>query len=140
MGNAVHQIRAHVLDMLAATTRLLASLSAPAPNAPADESYMRARARKALALHEEDLRDHLAVLGAGGLSKAAAQTFERQKTAACTIGDLFSRMSLLQAAALMLETNARALGFSSTAALASRHREEIETLLVQVRQLLPQAA
>ncbi|HET7814989.1 MAG TPA: hypothetical protein VFL13_11510, partial [Candidatus Baltobacteraceae bacterium] len=138
--NAVHQIRAHVLDMLAATTRLLAALTAPTERTPAGEAYVRARVRSTLEMHAEDLREHLRVLGSGALSQAATQTFERRIPPAATIGDLFSRLSLVNAAALMLETNARAIGFSSTAALAARHREEIETLLAQLRELLPKAA
>lgn len=140
MGNAVHQIRAHVLDMLAATTRLLAALGASAERTDTSEVYLRSRMRKTLETHAADLREHLTVLGAGGLSQAAMQTFARREAPVASVSELYSRTGLLHAAQLMLETDARALGFSSTAALAARHREELETLLAQLRELLPKAA
>jgi hypothetical protein len=43
------------------------------------------------------------------------------------------------ARSLQLETTARARGYSSTAAMATRHREEIATILSGIRELLPPA-
>lgn len=136
VGNAVHRIRAHALDMLAATTRLLAALGMSPERIDAGEAYLRARMHKTLETHADDLRNHLTVLGAHATPQTAAHAGQPVSAAS----DLFSRIGLLHAAQLMLETDARALGFSSTAALAARHREELETLLAQLRELLPEAA
>lgn len=128
--------------MLASVERLCAFVEAHAGDgqpAPAGFQFVLGRARALLSTHAADLREHISRLG-GTCAPAPGARLSRVPPSAKTIADLFSQISLVHAAALMLETNARALGFSSTAALAARHREETSVLLAALRELLPQAA
>jgi hypothetical protein len=106
--------------------------------------------RRLFGAHAEELATHLTRLGAapgeggdsGSLALDLVDTAVRKiapEGAANALRDYYTALSLLHAAALMLETNARALGFSSTAALSTRHREEISTVMARIREALPEA-
>jgi hypothetical protein len=146
VGNAIHQIRAHVLDMLGSTRRLLGPLSAqlrwPQVQASPEAGWLVSRICSVLTIHAGELAEHLQRLGGSSPEEPLASDAAGPAglPLAKAMADDYSRLSLAQAAALMLETNARALGYSSTAALAARHREEIGTLLAQIREFVPLAA
>ena len=146
MGNAILEIRAHVLAMLSATRRLLgplsSQLSAPAIQSDAQAHWLVERVYRLTIAHAQELEEHLQRLGGGALPVPGENGAPHKEVASVqkVLADDFAQLSLANAAALMLETNARALGFSSTAALAAQHRDELATLLEQIRELLPLAA
>jgi hypothetical protein len=69
---------------------------------------------------------------------AAARSLNADSLAR-SLRNYYTALSLVHAASFMLETNARAHGYSSTAAMARRHREELSTILAGIRDLLPAA-
>jgi hypothetical protein len=75
---------------------------------------------------------------ASELVNTAAPALNAQPLAR-SLRNYYTALSLVHAAALMLETDARAHNYSSTAAMATRHREEIATMLLSLRDLLPAA-
>jgi hypothetical protein len=148
MGNAIHEVRRYVLDMLRNTRRALpvvaSQLRAPQVQTSAEASYVVERLLRLLNAHADDLAEHLQRLGGGALVGEIPEPVAGGTVAAESIQkvlrDDYAMLGLAQAAALMLETNARTLGFSSTAALGARHREEISSMLAQIREFLPLAA
>lgn len=154
MGDAIAAIRRYVGDMLSVTGALLAPLQAQLAveeirNAP-DAQWLLDRLHRMLASHADELREHLRRLGGsengGGGSNLATQLLGSAASElaagtdlAKTLRDDYTALALAHAGALMLETNARALGFASTAALAARHRDELTAMLRWIRELLPAA-
>ncbi|MFN2450018.1 MAG: hypothetical protein ABR508_09590 [Candidatus Baltobacteraceae bacterium] len=146
VGNGIHQIRAYVFDMLATTRAFLgpagAQLRSPHVRQSQRGCWLVERMVSMLSAHADELAEHLQRLGGGAL----LGEIDDGAQPACEIAlakamrDNYSNFSLAQAATLMLETNARALGYSSTAALAARHREEIVSMLALVREFVPLAA
>ncbi len=146
MGNAVQHIRANVLDVLRSTHRLIGQLSSQQGVARAiggaELNWLFDRAYATACTHAQDLAEHLQRLGGGAApsepsqERSVSEVFSERKI----LDDLYAWFSLAQAAALMLETNARALNFSSTAALASRHREEIAATLAHIKEYTSAAA
>jgi hypothetical protein len=154
MGNAIAQIRAQVSGMLTATRHVLEAVQAQLRSGyagnGADVLWLLETLRRTFGSHAEELAGHLKRLGAspadagdtGSLAVDLVDTAVRKiapEGGANALRDYYTALSLLHAGALMLETNARALGFSSTAALATRHREEISTLMARIREALPGA-
>jgi DNA-binding ferritin-like protein len=155
MGNDILEIRAHVSDLIAAGRAMLAPVTAQL-RSPELEKFPEARwllerLAHTLNAHIDELSEHLRRLGgatapqrystetlATDLMQAAARSLNSQSLAR-SLRNYYTALSLAHAGALMLETNARAHGYSSTAAMATRHREEIATILAGIRELLPQA-
>lgn len=155
MGNDILEIRAHVSDMISADRTMLACVTAQLRSADgknfAEARWLLERAATTLNAHIDELSEHLRRLGgaacaphysaetlAGDLMHAAAGSLNASSLAR-SLRNYYTALSLAHAGTLMLETNARAHGYSSTAAMATRHREEIATLLAGIRQLLPAA-
>lgn len=155
MGNDIVEIRAHVADMIAADRAMLGPVQAQlrALNARQypEARWLLERLAQMLAAHVEELDGHLRRLGgaatlrseaagtlASDLMNRAAHSLNAESLAR-SLRNYYTALSLAHAAELMLETNARAHGYSSTAALATRHREEIATVLAGIRELLPAA-
>lgn len=155
MGNDIVEIRAHVADMIAADRALLgpveAQLRAVEVERFPEARWLLERLVQMLGAHVEELAEHLRRLGgAASLPSDAADTLASDlmnraarslnaESLARSLRNYYTALSLAHAAELMLETNARAHGYSSTAALATRHREEIATVLAGIRELLPVA-
>lgn len=155
MGNGIHQVRAYVSDMLNATRSMLKALTrqlrAREFDAEPEIRWVLESLARMLAMHSGELSEHLLRLGAactaqesasGSLATDLLDAAVRHippEPAAKALRDYYTALSLAQAGALMLETNARALGFSSTAALATRHREEMTAMLARIRDQLPAA-
>lgn len=155
MGNDVLEIRAHVSDMIAAGRAMLAPITAQL-RSPEVEKFPEARwllerLARTLNAHIDELTEHLARLGgatapqkysaetlASDLMRTAARSLNAQSLAR-SLRNYYTALSLAHAGALMLETNARAHGYSSTAAMSTRHREELATILAGIRDLLPAA-
>lgn len=138
MGNAIHQVRASVVEMIAATKRVLGPVASHSRSSGVTP-YPQARwvlesLERMLETHVCELVEHLQRLG--GTVPAANGSVEPSKAQplANALRDDYAALSLAHAGALMLETNARALGYSSTAALARRHREEMATMLARLRE------
>lgn len=154
MGNAIAQMRAEVSGMLTATRHVLAAVQAQlrsgyAGNGP-EIPWLLEAMRRLFSAHADELAEHLKRLGASPADRAdsgslavdlvdAAVRKIAPEGAAKALRDYYTALSLLDAGALIVETDARAQGFSSTAALATRHREEISTLMVRIREALPEA-
>lgn len=154
MGSDILEIRAHVSDLIAAGRAMLgpvtAQLRSPELGNYPEARWLLERLARALTAHVEELSEHLRRLGGSGtqrysgetlasdLMRAAAPSLNSQSLAR-SLRNHYTALSLQHAGALMLETNARAHGYSSTAAMATRHREEIATILSGVRDLLPSA-
>lgn len=154
MGNAIEEIRAYVAGMLNATRGMLgpvqAQLKSPELERMPEARWLLERMLRMLTAHAEELAGHLQRLGASASAGKQAETLatDLMNTAmhrmepepvAKALRDYYTALSLAHAGGLMLETNARALGFSSTAALATRHREELLSMLDRIRELLPSA-
>lgn len=155
MGNAIRAVRIYVADMLAATRSMIAPIAAQSAFRDAqspDVQRLFARILETLNAHAEELSEHLRRLGgdaalpekadgnlATGLLGTASHALAGKRSFAKALRDDYATISLAHAGALMLETNARALGFSSTAALATRHREELANILRGIHELLPTA-
>ena len=139
MGSAVQQVRAYVAAMLRTTRLMLGPIAAylreAAGKPNADERWILERLLATLHAHDEELAEHLMRLG--GQSEPQPQTAEPSVQPARDLRQTHGALLLVHNEALMLETNARALEFSSTAALARRHREELSTILARMRELLP---
>lgn len=155
MGNEIREIRAHVSEMIAAGRAIVAPVTAQLRSTPPDRfpqaRRLLERVAQTLSAHADELSEHLRRLGGGTvrqnhvpetlaseLVSAAARSLDTQSPAR-SLGNYYTALSLAHAGALMLETGARARGYSSTAAMATRHREEIATLLAGIRELLPAA-
>lgn len=155
MGNDIFEIRANVCDLIAAAQAMLAPLAAQLRAGTLDEyaqaRWLLERLARMLDAHVEELSEHLHRLGgstapnrgteqtlAADLMNAAAPALNAGSVAHL-LRNYYTALSLIHAGALMLETNARAHWYSSTAAMATRHREEIATLLGSIRELLPAA-
>lgn len=155
MGNEILEVRAHVHGMIEANRAMLAPVTAQMRSADVerfpDARWLLERLARMLNAHIDDLEEHLRRLGgtgktakyspeslAGELMGTAAKSLSAQ-TLARSLRNYYTALSLAHAAALMLETDARAHGYSSTAAMATRHREEIATILAGIRELLPAA-
>lgn len=154
MGDAIAAIRRYVGDMLSVTRALLAPLEAQlevdAVRESPDARWLLDRLHRTIHAHVDELREHLRRLGGvenGGagsnlatqLLGSAASELTAGADLAKTLRDDYTALALAHAGALMLETNARALGFASTAALAARHRDELGAMLRWIRELLPAA-
>ena len=128
------------------TRRLLAQIEqqrgTPAPDAPPQALWLLDRSALMLQAHCDDIAEHLQRLGGGCINgdgdyaPAGAANAGTKKM----MDDLYARLSFAHAACLMLETNARALNFSSTAALASRHRDELAAMLARIKEQSAPAA
>jgi DNA-binding ferritin-like protein len=155
MGNDIVEIRAHVSDMIAADRALLdpvaAQLRAQQVERIPQARWLLERLAAMLNAHIDELTEHLRRLGgesaaqnrspemlASELVNTAAPALNEQPLAR-SLRNYYTALSLVHAAALMLETDARAHNYSSTAAMATRHREEIATMLLSLRDLLPAA-
>lgn len=155
MGTDILEIRAHVCEMIAAERAILAPVAAQLRSIEGEDlpqaRWLLERLAHTLNAHIDELTEHLGRLGgdapsrkyspetlAGELMNTAARSLNAQ-TLARSLRNYYTALSLAHAAELMLETDARAHGYSSTAAMATRHREEIATLLAGIRELLPQA-
>jgi len=139
MGNAVHQVRAYVAEALASARLLLPAIAEFArrrPDAVAETQWAVERVQRTLAAHQEELAEHLTRLGGQALLAGVAGEPPGSLSIA-SVRDLYSELIQTHERMLMLETNSRALGFSSTAALSRRHREEVDTLLMRLRDALP---
>lgn len=154
MGNAILQVRAYVTGMLDATRGMLGPVRAQLQSEQVDSvpeaRWLLERLLRMLVLHADELSEHLRRLGAGSPAETRADSLvtdlmndAMQRIEPEPVGkalrNYYTALSLSHAGALMLETDARALGFSSTAALAARHREETLTMLARIRELLPAA-
>jgi len=139
MGNAVHQVRAYVVEALASARLLLPVIAefarGRADGAP-ETQWAIERVQRTLSGHQEELTEHLTRLGGHALL-AGLNGASPDGQSIASVRDLYSRLIAAHERMLMLETNSRALGFSSTAALARRHREEVDTLLMRLRDALP---
>lgn len=128
MGNDILEIRAHVCGMLQANRATLAALAGQLRRGQIDEfpdaRGLLERFARMLDSHIEELEEHLRRFGG---------------SEALSLRSYYNALSACHAAALILETDARAHGYSSTAAMATRHREEVATLLAGMRELLPGA-
>lgn len=155
MGNDILEIRAHVSDMIAAGRAMLApvttQLRSPEVEKFPEARWLLERLARTLNAHIDELTEHLGRLGgetaqqkyspetlASNLMRTAARSLNAQSLAR-SLRNYYTALSLAHAGALMLETNARAHGYSSTAAMATRHREELATILAGIRELLPAA-
>lgn len=155
MGNDILEIRAHVSDMIAADRAMLAPVAAqlckPEVEAFPEARWLLERLAHILNAHIDELSEHLRRLGgamttqkhstetlASELMNTAARSLNAESLAR-SLRNYYTALSLAHTGSLMLETNARAHGYSSTAAMATRHREEISTILAAIRQLLPRA-
>lgn len=155
MGNDILEIRAHVCGMIEANRAMLAPVTAQMRSGQVEQfpeaRWLLERLARMLNAHIDDLEEHLRRLGGAGtpdkyspeslaseLMGTASKSLNAQ-TLARSLRNYYTALSLAHAAALMLETDARAHGYSSTAAMATRHREEIATLLAGIRELLPAA-
>lgn len=155
MGTDILEIRAHVCGMIYANRAMLNPVAAQLRGGLVEEfpeaRWLFERLMRTLNAHVDELEEHVRRLGgaaesqkyspetlAGELMTAATQSLNVQ-TLARSLRNYYTALSLAHAAALMLETDARAHGYSSTAAMATRHREEIATLLAGIRELLPAA-
>lgn len=154
MGNDILEIRAHVADMIAAGRALLAPVATQLRSAEVERfpeaRWLLERLARMLNAHIDELTEHLGRLGgtrvpehssetlASDLMRTAARSLNAQSLAR-SLRNYYTALSLANAGALMLETNARAHGYSSTAAMATRHREESATILAAIRELLPAA-
>lgn len=143
MGNAIHRVRSYVIDMLRATRALLGPLAmqirAPEIEHTAQVRLVLENVLRTLNMHVDELNEHLARLGEDSPNETLDLDVHSPVNAATGKGlrDCYASLSLAHAAALMLESNARALGFSATAALARRHREDLGGMLMRLRELLP---
>ncbi len=154
MGTDILEIRAHVSDVIAADRAMLTPVlvqlrSADLHQFP-DALRLLERLAHMLDLHIHELSEHLKRLGGTAsaaqtpetlaleLMNAAAPSLNAQSLAR-SLRNYYTALSLADAGALMLETNARARNYSSTAAMATRHREEIAMVLAEIRDLLPAA-
>jgi hypothetical protein len=140
MGNAIHQVREYVAEMIGATRRVFAPVALQSRN-PELQAYPEARwviesLARMLESHVTELTEHLHRLGGGAPVSEEPREPVGHASIAKALRDDYSALSLAHAGATMLETNARALGYSSTAALARRHREEISTMLLRLRELV----
>lgn len=155
MGNDILEIRAHVCDLIAAAHAMRGPVTAQLRSSALDEHpkarWLLERLARMLNAHVEELSEHLRRLGGMGnghryspqtlaadLMTAAAPALNAQSVAH-SLRNYYTALSLIHAGALMLETNARAHWYSSTAAMATRHREEIASVLAGIRELLPAA-
>lgn len=155
MGNDIFEIRANVCDLIAAAQAMLgpvgAHLRSGALDAYPQARWLLERLARTLDAHIEELTEHVHRLGgtaslnrypeqtlATDLMNAAAPALNARRIAHL-LRNYYTALSLIHAGALMLETNARAHWYSSTAAMATRHREEIATLLGGIREMLPAA-
>jgi DNA-binding ferritin-like protein len=155
MGNDILEIRAHVCDMIAADRAMLAPVAAQLRTAEVDQfpdaRWLLERIAHTLGAHVDELSEHLRRLGgASGLTQSPAEMLASElmnaaapslnaRTLARSLRNYYTALSLTHAGSFMLETNSRAHGYSSTAAMATRHREEIATILAAIRDLLPAA-
>lgn len=156
LGNAIRAIRIHVADLLAATRSIIAPIAAQCArfdvHVQAEHLRLFGEILETLRMHERELAEHLRRLGgeaaaderptenlATGLLGVAGDALARKRSFGRAIRDDYAAISLAHAGALMLETNARVLGFSSTAALATRHREELASMLREIAEVLPGA-
>lgn len=153
MGNDILEIRSQVAGMLAADRAMLAPLAQQVKKNERnpDVRWLLDAVEKTLRAHADELAGHLERLGGGpGAQPDAEQTLGptlmasaapalSARGAARLLRNSYTALSVAHAEALMLETNARAHGYSSTAAMARRHREELLTLLGQIRDSLPAA-
>jgi hypothetical protein len=137
MGNEIQEIRAHVAEMIAADKAMLADvavrLHSPELQHAPEARWLLERLERTLNAHIDELAEHLRRLG--GTSPNGA----RQETLARSLEEYFTALSSAHAGALILETNARTRGYSSTAALATRHREEMASVLAGICEALPKA-
>lgn len=155
MGNDILEIRAHVSDMIAAGRAMLGPVTVQLRSADVEKfpqaRWLLERLAQSLNAHIDELSEHLRRLGgslapqkyspetlASDLMHAAARSLNA-RSLAHSLRNYYTALSLAHAGTLMLETNARAHGYSSTAAMATRHREEIATVLAGIRELLPAA-
>lgn len=155
MGNDILEIRAYVSDMIAAARAMLAPVTAQLRSPEVDKfpeaRWLLERLARTLNAHVDELSEHLGRLGgatapqkqspetlASDLMRTAARSLNARSLAR-SLRNYYTALSLAHAGVLMLETNARAHGYSSTAAMATRHREELATILAGVRELLPAA-
>jgi hypothetical protein len=155
MGSDILQIRAQVCDMISADGAILARILAELQSCDVKEfpeaRWLLDRVAHMLSTHIDELTEHLRRLGgAGGTKHASSETLASELMAAAarllnagtlarSLRNYYTVLSVGHACALMLETNARARSYSSTAAMATRHREEIATMLAAMRELLPVA-
>ncbi len=155
MGHDILEIRARVCDMIAADRAMLAPVTAQLRSreveAFPDARWLLERLARTLSAHIDELTEHLGRLGGAGTSAKSSPEMlasELMNTAAPSLNaetiarslrNYYTALSLAHAGSLMLETEARAHGYSSTAAMATRHREEIATILAAIRELLPAA-
>jgi hypothetical protein len=155
MGNDLLEIRAHVRGMIDADRAMLATVARQLRSTEV-QGFLEARRlleriARTLNAHIDELEEHLRRLG-GDADRAryAPETLAEElmsavtdssnvRTLSRTLRDYYTALSLAHAAALLLETDARARSYSSTAAMATRHREEIAAMLSGIRDLLPVA-
>jgi|GEM_PF-3745767 len=154
MGNDIVEIRAHLAALIAADKALLEPVRAQIHSAESERfpeaQWALRRVEELLATQVDELCEHVRRLGgdphaagsgeslATDLLHSAARSLNAQ-TVARSLRNYYTALSLAHSDVLLLETTARARGYSSTAALARRHREEINTLLLAIRDLLPSA-
>lgn len=154
MGDGVGRIRAQVRATLAAARGMLTALHAQLRSQYAESAgeipWLLEHLRSMLTSHADELAEHLRRLGGGSADENGGDSLAvnlidtavrkiAPEGAAAALRDYYTALSLLQAGDLMLETNARALGFSSTAALATRHGEEVGAAMARLREALPAA-
>src|SRR5579872_6666557 len=129
MGNAVHQVRAYVAEMLHSTRLLRCALAEYARNRPggAQMQWAVERVQRTLSSHAEEVAEHLTRLGGAALMAELPKASAGATPGIANVRELYSALIDMDERLLLLETNARALGFSSSAALMRRHREELAT-------------
>jgi len=154
MGNDILEIRAHVSDIISANRAMIAPIVAQLRTSEVDQfpeaRWLLERLAHTLNVHVDELTEHLGRLGGAGLTQSSAEMLASElmnaaarslnaQTLARSLRNYYTALSLTHAESLMLETNARAHGYSSTAAMATRHREELATILASIRDMLPAA-
>jgi hypothetical protein len=141
MGNGIVEIRARVCAMIEAARETLGKAGTQLRSGTAlersDARWLLERIAHTLTAHIDELSEHLRRLGG-----SVAESNHSQPATACAnvLVEVYTDLSMAHAQALLLERDARAQGYSSSAAMATRHREEIATLLQAIREQLPDAA
>lgn len=133
MGNSIYSVRSYVAEVLGATRALLAALNAELEGegvqGDAAARWALESASRTLTMHAAELAEHLARLGGRPEDAAVRLKPLAASSSAKALRDVYAAIGLNRAGSMMLETTARTLGFSATAALASRHRDELDRVL-----------
>lgn len=142
MGNGIQQVRAYLAERIRCVRAMLVPAAAQLRSLDLDRAsqhrFVLERLARTLTMHLNEMSEHLVRLGGAAPPEDEAPPLAQSAvSSAKLLREVHAELCLAHDGALMLETNARALGYASTAALARRHREELTTLMARVRELLP---